>query len=433
MCILCIPLTSLGFLFHMPDIDQHYDLIVIGGGPAGLFAAGFAARNGANVLLLEKNRRCGAKLLITGKGRCNLTSSESDPHSFAARFGRQGKALLTALYAFGSEDTIAFFEQRGLELRTERGGRVFPARGGALEVQKLLLQFVEESGVELLCDCPVESLVLEDGRVAAVETGHGCFGADNYLLATGGLSYPETGCTGDGYRWAQQCGHRLIEPQPALMPLTLAEDWTGDWCELNLKNVGLVARQTGKPIAERFGELFFTRRGIGGPIVLDMSREVRDALKQGDVSLHLDLKPAVEMDLFDKRLQRELAELSNRDFRNLFGKLLPKAMIPRFIELSGIDPDKKCHSVTRAERQRLLALFKDLTLHVTGHEGMSKAIVTSGGVALNDIDMRSMRSKRIANLLFAGELLDLDGPTGGFNLQLCWSTGYLAAMTVTGG
>lgn len=412
--------------------SEKYDLIVIGGGPAGLFAAGFAARNGAKVLLLEKNRRCGAKLLITGKGRCNLTSSETDPHNFAACFGRQGKALLTALYAFGSDDTIAFFEQRGLELRTERGGRVFPARGGALEVQKLLLKFVEQAGVELLCNCPVESLILEEDRVAAVETGHGRFIAENYLLATGGLSYPETGCTGDGYRWAQQCGHRLVEPQPALMPLLLAEGWTGDWCEINLKNVGLVARQGGRLIAERFGELFFTHRGIGGPIVLDMSREVRDALKQGEVTLHLDLKPAVAMDLFDKRLQRELVEQSNRDYRNLFGTLLPKAMIPRFIELSGIDPDKKCHSVTRAERQQLLALFKDMTFHVTGHEGMQKAIVTSGGVALNDIDMRSMRSKRVANLLFAGEIVDLDGPTGGFNLQLCWSTGYLAAMTITG-
>jgi hypothetical protein len=406
-----------------------YDLIVIGGGPAGMFAAGFAAQNGARVLLLEKNRRCGAKVLITGKGRCNVTNSETDPLRFVEHFGRQGKALLTSLYAFGVEDTVDFFEQRGLKLQTERGGRVFPAKGGAAEVQKLLIRFVEEAGVELLCDCRVTEITQEAGRIVAVQTERGEFKAAQIIIATGGLSYPETGCTGDGYQWAEDSGHKLIEPQAALMPLTLSESWTGDWCELNLKNVKVVAKRDGKPIAERFGEAFFTRQGIGGPIVLDMSREVREALKKGAVTLHLDLKPAVSVELFDKRLQREFAELSNKVFRNALGKLLPKTMIPRFVALSGIDPDKKCHSITREERKTLLGLFKDLTLQVTGHEGMKKAIVTSGGVSLKDIDMRTMRSKKVDNLYFAGEMIDLDGPTGGFNLQVCWSTGYLAGIS----
>lgn len=409
--------------------SQKYDLIVIGAGPAGLFAAGFAALNGARVLLLEKNRRCGAKLLITGKGRCNVTNSETDPLRFVEPFGRHGKALLTALYAFGVEATIDFFEQRDLKLQTERGGRVFPAKGGAAEVLKVLQKFVREAGVELLCDCRVKGLRFSGERVAAVETERGTFVADRYVLATGGLSYPETGCTGDGYRWAQDGGHRLVEPQAALMPLRLAEDWTGEWCEINLKNVRVTAYSAGRKIAERFGEAFFTRGGIGGPIILDMSREVRDALKKGAVSLHLDLKPAVTEELFDKRLQREFADQSNKDFRNALGKLLPQAMIPRFIALSEIDPCKKCHSVTKEERRKLLGLFKDLTLQVTGHEGMKKAIITSGGVTLKDIDMRSMCSKKIANLYFAGEMLDLDGPTGGFNLQVCWSTGYLAGVS----
>lgn len=409
---------------------QRYDLIVIGGGPAGMFAAGFAALNGARVLLLEKNRRCGAKVLITGKGRCNVTNSEADPLRFVEQFGRHGKALLTALYAFSAQDTVDFFEQRGLKLQTERGGRVFPAQGGATDVQKLLLRFVEDAGVELVCDCRVKQLRLEEEMIVAVETDRGDFIARQYLLATGGLSYPETGCTGDGYRWAKESGHKLVEPQAALMPLTLAEDWTGELCDLNLKNVKLTARCNGKQIAERFGEAFFTRSGIGGPIVLDMSREVRDALKKGPVSLHLDLKPAVPAELFDKRLQREFSELSNKDFRNALGKLLPKTMIERFVALSGIDPYKKCHSISKAERKRLLELFKDLTLRVTGHEGMQKAIITSGGVSLKDIDMRSMRSKKIHNLYFAGEMIDLDGPTGGFNLQVCWSTGYLAGISV---
>jgi predicted Rossmann fold flavoprotein len=248
-------------------------------------------------------------------------------------------------------------------------------------------------------------------------------------MATGGLSYPETGSTGDGYSWAKKSGHKLVEPQAALMPLTLAENWTGEWCDINLKNVKVTARRDGKEIAERFGEAFFTQNGIGGPIILDMSREIREGMKKGRVTLHLDFKPAVTDELFDKRLQREFAELSNKDFRNALGNLLPKTMISRFIIQSGIEPYKKCHSITRAERKRLLGLFKDLTLQVTGHEGMKKAIVTSGGVALQDIDMRTMRSKKVENLYFAGEMIDLDGPTGGFNLQVCWSTGFLAGTS----
>lgn len=410
---------------------KSYDLIVVGGGPAGMFAAGFAALNGARVLLLEKNRRWGAKLLITGKGRCNVTNSESDPLRFVEHFGRHGKALLTALYAFSVADTVEFFEQRGLKLQTERGGRVFPATGGAAEVRNLLQRFVEAAGVEMLCDCPVKNLTLSEDRIVAVATDRGNFVANQYVVATGGLSYPGTGCTGDGYRWATSSGHKLVEPQAALMPLYLAEEWTGDWCDINLKNVKITARSNGKQIAERFGEAFFTRHGIGGPIILDMSREVRDALKKGPVSLHLDLKSAVAAELFDKRLQREFAELSNKTFRNSLNNLLPKTMIPRFIVLSEIDPEKKCHSITKAERHKLLGLFKDLTLQVTGHEGLKKAIITSGGVLLKDIDMRSMRSKKIANLFFAGEMIDLDGPTGGFNLQVCWSTGYLAGISAS--
>lgn len=394
-----------------------------------MFAAGFAALNGARVLLLEKNRRCGAKVLITGKGRCNVTNSEPDPQKFAAYFGRNGKALLTALYAFGVEDTVEFFEQRGLKLQTERGGRVFPAKGGAAEVQKLLLRFVQDSGVKLVYDSRVKRLKLEDGQISAVETEQGTYVANQYLVATGGLSYPETGCTGDGYNWAEATGHKLVEPQAALMPLRLAENWTGEWGDFNLKNVKVTARAEGKQIAERFGEAFFTRNGIGGPIILDMSPEVRDAMKKGKVTLNLDLKPAVKTDLFDKRLQREFAELSNKDFRNSLDSLLPKAMIPRIIVMSGIDPYKKCHSITKAERKTLLALFKDLTLQVIGHEGMKKAIVTSGGISLKDIDMRTMRSKKVENLFFAGEMIDLAGPTGGFNLQVCWSTGYLAGIS----
>ncbi|MBW2690467.1 MAG: NAD(P)/FAD-dependent oxidoreductase, partial [Deltaproteobacteria bacterium] len=389
---------------------KQYDVIVVGGGPAGLFAAGFAARQGAQVLLLEKNARCGAKILITGKGRCNVTHSEDDPRKFVEYFGRNGRALLTALYAFGVKDVVAFFEEQGVPLKIERGGRIFPESGEAKDVQKALIAFARDAGVEIRTSCEVKNLLIDEGLVTEVETTLGTFTASNIVIATGGLSYPETGCTGDGYGWAKSCGHRLVTPEPSLMPVELSDPWTAEVSHFNLKNVRIALCVAGKKIDERFGEAFFTRSGIGGPIVLDMSSRIRDALKQGKVKLVLDLKPAVAVDLFDKRLQRELAEHINQDFGNSLGKLLPRDMIPVFLRLVGIDPKKKCHSVTRVERQRLLKLFKEFELEVSGCEGFRRAIITSGGVSLKDIDMRSMRSKRVPNLFFAGEMIDLDGP-----------------------
>ncbi len=408
---------------------KKHDIVVIGGGPAGMFAAGFAARKGARVLLLEKNRRCGAKILITGKGRCNITNSEEEPRKFAEHFGRNGRAFLTALYAFGTAEVVAFFEKQGLNLKVERGGRIFPDRGDAKDVNRVLETFVAESGVELRTSCEVTGVNFADNKVISVSTYQGEFTAPKLIIATGGLSYPETGCTGDGYGWAKQCGHRLITQQPALVPIELAEPWTAEVCDFNLKNVCISLFLEGKRIDKRFGEAFFTRNGIGGPIILDMSSEIRDALTKGKVKLVLDLKPAVESKTFDKRLQRELAEHNNKNFGNSLGGLLPRDLIPIFIRLSGIDPQKKCHSISKDERKQLFKLFKELELEVTGYEGFSKAIVTSGGISLKDIDMRTMRSKKVENLFFAGEMIDLDGPTGGFNLQVCWSTGYLAGVS----
>jgi predicted Rossmann fold flavoprotein len=407
---------------------KNCDVIVVGGGAAGLFAAGFAARQGAQVLLLEKNSRCGAKVLITGKGRCNVTYSEDDPRRFIEHFGPNGKALLTALYAFGVKDAVAFFEEQGVPLKVERGGRIFPEKGEAKDVQRALEDFARGAGVTIQTSCNVKSLSIDDNRIREVVTSKGTFTATNVILATGGLSYPETGCTGDGYAWAKASGHRLIKPEPSLVPVKLADLWTAEVSHFNLKNVRITLCVDGRQIDERFGEAFFTRSGIGGPIVLDMSSRIRDALKKGDVTLLLDLKPAVSDDLFDKRLQRELAGHCNHDFGNSLSQLLPRDMIPVIVRLAGIDPKKKCHSVTRVERQRLLNLFKGLELKVSGCEGFRKAIITSGGVSLKDIDMRTMRSRQVSNLYFAGEVIDLDGPTGGFNLQECWSTGYLAAV-----
>ena len=408
---------------------NNYDVLVVGGGPAGVFAAGFAALNGARVALLEKNARCGAKLLITGKGRCNITNAEPDPRKLSDVFGKQGKNLLTALYAFGVDEVISFFEQRGLKTQTERGGRVFPAGNKAAAVQAVLDSFLQESGVIVVTRCQVLDLEIEGPHISKVCTNQGDFSAERIIIATGGLSYPETGCTGDGYDWAVSSGHRVVNPKPALVPVFLAEEWTRELITFNLKNVRIEVRQQGRKIDERFGEAFFTRHGIGGPIILDMSATIGDALERGPVSLALDIKPAVSTELFDKRLQRELQENSNRNFEKSLSGLLPKSMIPLFIQLSEIDPQKKCHSISKAERHKLLSLFKEMELTVTGVDGFKKAIVTAGGVDLRDIDMRTMQSRKIDNLYFAGEMIDLDAPTGGYNLQLCWSTGYLAGSS----
>ena len=317
---------------------QQYDVIVIGGGPAGLFAAGFAARQGARVMLLEKNRQCGAKILITGKGRCNVTHDEHDPRTFVEQFGRNGRALLTALYAFGVADTVAFFADHGVPLKVERGGRIFPESGLAEDVQNALVNFARNEGVDLRTRCEVKGLLVEEEQVQSIETADGNVSADNIILATGGLSYPETGCTGNGYRWADACGHHLVKPEPGLMPVKLKERWTSEVSRFNLKNVRITLCVGGRKVDERFGEAFFTRSGIGGPIVLDLSSQIRDALKQDTGKLLLDFKPAVATDLFDKRLQRELAEHSNLAFSIALGKLLPRDMIPVFVRLVGIDP-----------------------------------------------------------------------------------------------
>jgi len=407
---------------------HNYDVIVVGGGPAGMFAAGFAALEGANVLLLEKNKRCGAKLLITGKGRCNVTSSEENPRKFIEHLNPDGRPFLTALFAYGPSDVIDFFEQRGLPMAVERGGRVFPEKGGAAEVLALLERFIAEAGVTVVTDCQVNELMLSDDQVSGISTSRGLFQAESLILATGGLSYRETGCTGDGYRWAGETGHHLVKPEASLVSVKLAENWTGELSDFNLRNVQISVLRDGKKIDQRFGEAFFTRNGISGPIILDMSSAIRKALKSGKVTLQLDLKPAVDSETFDRRLQRELEKNNNRDFGNSLAGLLPRDMIPVFIRLSGIDPTQKCHSVTRRERLKLLGLFKHLDLSVTGCGDFKRAIITEGGVSLKDIDMRSMQSKKIRNLYFAGEMIDLDGPTGGFNLQICWSSGYLAGI-----
>jgi predicted Rossmann fold flavoprotein len=413
--------------------SNHYDIAVIGAGPAGLMAAGTAAQNGARVVLLEKNERPGRKLLITGKGRCNITCDEKDIPTFIEAFGKKGKFLYSALHTFGIEETIRFFNEEGLQTKVERGKRVFPASDKASDVLEILLSFLKKNKVKIINNCSVTKLIKKGKRVEKIATSRGDISAEQYILSSGGLAYPSTGSSGSGYKWAKELGHKIIKPSPALVPLKVKEPWIKDLQGLSLRNVQITVYQNHKKQDERFGEALFTHEGMSGPIILDMSKKIGELLKTGPVKLRIDLKPALEYPKLDARIQRDFKEKSNKMFRNSLDDLLPKLLIPVIIDLSGIDPEKKCHSITKEERNKLLHLLKELAVQVTSILGFDRAVVTSGGVDLKEIDPRTMRSKLIDNLYFAGEILDLDAPTGGYNLQMCWSTGYLAGIKSSGG
>lgn len=405
-------------------------VIVIGAGPAGMMAAGTAAAAGARVILAEKKSRVGSKLRITGKGRCNITSAV-DQDSLIKGIPGNGKFLYSALHEFSNVDLVRFFNERGLETKVERGNRVFPRSDQAQDVVDVLHAFVEQAGAEIKTSLTVDRLAATDGRITGVDSNHGFLAADAVIIATGGLSYPGTGSTGDGYRLAQDCGHTLVEPRPGLVPLVAEESWVKDLQGLSLKNVEATAfTAAGKKINQDFGELLFTHFGVSGPIILSMSRDIGVYIyRQGQkVILKIDLKPALNEEKLDERLLRDLDKYSRKQFKNSLHDLLPQKMIPVFIALSAIDGDKPCHQISRAERLELIKLFKNFTLTVTGTRPIAEAIVTAGGINVKEVDPKTMESKRIKGLYFAGEVLDVDGYTGGYNLQAAFSTGYAAGQ-----
>ncbi|MDO4539626.1 MAG: NAD(P)/FAD-dependent oxidoreductase [Syntrophomonadaceae bacterium] len=405
------------------------EVIVVGAGAAGLAAAGAAAEAGTEVLLLERNKEAGKKLRITGKGRCNLTTAV-EPEELMKGYPGNGRFLYSAFDRFNNHDAMRFFTELGLELKTERGQRVFPVSDDAGEVVKVLKRHALACGAKLLTGERVEGLMIENGRVAGIKSDKGTHAATAVIICTGGKSYPGTGSTGDGYVLAQAAGHTIVKPRPGLVPLVVAEDWVRDLQGLSLKNVRAASYdRQGKKINEDFGELLFTHFGLSGPIILSMSRDIVDSLAQGAVRILLDLKPALSQEKLDERLQRDFKEFARRRYKNSLNALLPKKMIPVMVQLSGIDPDKLCHDITRAERQALGALLKRLTLHVTAPRGISEAIVTAGGVSVKELDPRTMQSKIVPGLYFAGEVIDVDGYTGGYNLQAAWSTGRLAGIS----
>ena len=404
---------------------------VIGGGPAGLMAAGRAAEMGADVVLLEKNTRLGVKLLITGKGRCNITNVESDLQFLTEKYGKNGKFLFSSFSKFGVNDVVDFFETAGVKTKVERGGRVFPVSNRSSDVLIALKKYIEAGQVRVLRTAEVVKIVHREKRVAKLllESGKSIV-ADNYIVCTGGKSYPETGSTGEIYKLLTHLGHRVNKPTPSLVPVICQDRFIKQLEGLSLKNVEISIWQDRKKKTSRFGEAIFTADGMSGPIILDMSKEANQLLKNGDVKLVIDFKPALSEQALDKRVLRDFQELNNKMFKNSLDQLLPKKLIPVVVRLSKIDEDKKVNSISKEERKKLVKLLKSFELKLIKVGGFDKAIVTSGGVELKEVDPKTMQSKIIPNLYLAGEVLDLDGPTGGYNLQVAWSTGYVAGDSV---
>lgn len=422
------------------------NIIVVGGGAAGMLAAYFAAEAGNKVALLEKNEKLGKKIYITGKGRCNLTNA-CDVEELFLNVKSNSKFLYSAFYGFDNSRVIDFFESHGMPVKVERGNRVFPVSDKSSDVIFALQRALKEKKVEVslhtevskLCyekitdkkadeeaadkktELKITGVILKDGTTMA---------ADAVIVATGGLSYPSTGSTGDGYKMAEDAGHTVTECTPSLVPFNVKEEWVKSLQGLSLKNTAISIYSGKKKLYDDFGEMLFTHFGVSGPLVLSASGCIPAKAFDQELSMTIDLKPALDVEQLDHRILREFDEMKNKQFKNSLGHLLPAKMIPVMIALSGIDPDTKVNEISREQRQNLLHLFKNMPLTITGLRDFKEAIITKGGVSVKDINPSTMESKLVQGLYFCGEVLDLDALTGGYNLQIAWSTGHLAGISV---
>lgn len=404
-------------------------VIVIGGGAAGMMAACMAAVEGAHVTLLEKNEKTGKKIYITGKGRCNLTNA-CQREEFLENVITNPKFLYSAFAQLDNQAVMNFFEKAGCRLKTERGDRVFPVSDHSSDVIAALNGELKKNRVQVMLHTEVSELLMEEGSIKGVLLSDGKkLHADAVIIATGGRSYESTGSTGDGYRFAKQAGHTIKDLRPSLVPFVVKEEWCKKLQGLSLKNVAVTLKKEKKKIYEGFGEMLFTHFGVSGPLILSASSFYTAKYNGQEALLTIDLKPAMDREQLDKRILRDFEENAGKQFKNALDKLLPAKLIPVMVELSGIDPHKKTNEVTKKERSRLLELFKELKLTVNGCRGYGEAIITGGGVNVKEIDPKTMGSRLVNGLYFAGEVMDVDALTGGFNLQIAWSTGALAGKS----
>ena len=402
------------------------NIVVIGGGAAGLMAAGTAAEQGARVLLFETNPKVGRKVAITGKGRCNVTN-DCDVPTLLANIPVNPRFLYSAFGKWSSVDTMAFFEGLGVPLKTERGNRVFPVSDRATDVVDALWNWVRGAGVKLIHETVTE-IHAEGDKLTGVTAGGKRYPADRVIIATGGASYPKTGSTGDGYRFAKQFGHTIVTPRPSLIPLVEKGDVCAEMMGLSLKNVQVTVFENNKKIYSEFGEMLFTHFGVSGPLILSASSHMRH-FGSKEYRIEIDLKPALDEKTLDKRLLSDFEKHKNSDFINALGELLPRKMIPVIIAQAGIDPRAKVHSITKAQRQKLLSMLKAFPVEISGARPIDEAIITTGGVSVKEVSPKTMESKKLPGLYFAGEVLDVDAYTGGFNLQIAWATGRLAGLS----
>lgn len=408
-------------------------VLVIGGGAAGMMAAVFAARNGQEVYLFEKNEKLGKKIFITGKGRCNITNA-GDMDTLFASVTRNPKFLYSAFYGFTNEQTIIFFEELGVPVKIERGNRVFPVSDHSSDVISALSREMNRLGVQVELNTEVASIVTEMAetqRVRGIRLKNGReIAGDACIVATGGISYPSTGSTGDGFRFAKETGHQVTELFPSLVPMEVKEWYAKELMGLSLRNVSAAIYDGKKKLYEEFGEMLFTHYGVSGPIIISASSYIGEKLTEKELRLSIDLKPALTKEQLDQRVLRDFEENRNKRFKNSVDRLFPAKLKPIMIELSGISPEKKVNEISKEERNRFVNLIKDFSMTLTGLRSYKEAIITKGGVSVKEIDPGTMESKKVKGLYFAGEVLDLDALTGGFNLQIAWSTAAAAGNAV---
>lgn len=405
-------------------------VVVVGGGAAGMMAAYQASENGHKVILVDKNEKLGKKIYITGKGRCNLTNAGELEEIFNNVMTNR-KFLYSALYSFTNDDVINFFENNGMKTKIERGNRVFPVSDHSSDVISTIVKALRKNQVDIRLFTPVKDLIITNDKACGVllENDEKIM-CDSVIIATGGLSYPSTGSTGDGYRFAKDSGHSINKCEPSLVPMNIKEEWVKELQGLSLRNINIRIINGKKKLYNELGEMLFTHFGVSGPLILSASAMINRKYFDENLKIIIDLKPALDLEQLNKRILRDFEEELNKQFKNSLNKLLPSKLVPVVINLSGIDPDKQVNTITKEERQKLAYLLKNLEISFNGFRGWNEAIITKGGISVKDINPSTMESKIVSNLYFCGEVLDLDALTGGYNLQIAWSTGYLAGDSV---
>ena len=412
--------------------EEIWDVIVIGGGASGMMAAGRAAEMGAKVLLLEKNESLGKKLLITGGGRCNVTNAEEEVRKFLSKFKDSDKFLFSAFSQFAVKDALDFFHTRNMETKVEALGRVFPITDSAKSVWDVLIQYLKNGKVTVKSKCPVIGLEKEEGKIIAVTLKGGeKIKAKSFILSTGGKSRPETGSTGDGFKFLSEIGHKVIEPKASLVPIKSDESWIKRLQGVSVLDVKVTILQNNVKQESKIGKILFTHFGLSGPTILNLSSTISELLKYGEVFLSLDILPSYDPGVLNAKLQEIFKSESNKKIKNSLDALIHSALVPVVLELAGVNPDTQNNSVTRENRLKLIQTLKNIQLKVSGLLGLEKAVITSGGVDLREVDFKTMSSKLYPNLYITGDILNIDRPTGGYSLQLCWTTGYIAGSNTT--